>query len=131
MKGAVKTNVPPPTGYADRVWAASPNSVETIRVPVGRKFVSVRHDVVCFSETEKRLTALMPTTVLFESLRGLMLFQVVRGGIQWRLGLQPELWTNFSRDPHPRPYRSKVTDDERSGITVLPANRWKRLCRPI
>src|SRR6516162_8657906 len=59
----------------------------------------------------------------YSSLNGLMLFQVMRGGIEsvWVFGLQP--WTNHPEDPHPRPFRSERTDDERVESIALPANR--------
>ena len=56
----------------------------------------------------------MPTIVLFEP-RGLSLFQVVRGGIQftWDFGTGP--WSIARRDPHPRPYTvPSNTDNEQS-----------------
>ena len=60
-----------------------------------------------------------------------MLFQVVRGGIEWR-------WV-FGRSRGPTSpkiltldlIRSEHTDDERAEFIVLPANRSKRLCRRI
>jgi len=40
----------------------------------------------------------------YSSLSGLMLFRVVRGGIESTLGLRPKSWTILTQDPHPRPY---------------------------
>ena len=48
------------------------------------------------------------------SLNGLLLFQAVRGGIEYYMGLQPKPWANVQADPHPRPYRSERTVDELS-----------------
>ena len=44
-------------------------------------------------------------------------------GGESRYGSQPELWTNHPEDPHPRPFRSEHTDDERVESMALPANR--------
>jgi hypothetical protein len=47
----------------------------------------VHYNAVRSSETEKREAVLLPTKVLSEP-QGLLLFQVVRGGIEFRLGLR-------------------------------------------
>src|SRR5262245_64845149 len=60
-----------------------------------------------------------------------MLFQVVRGGIEYPLGLRPKPWATDYTDPHPRPYPFRAHRRRSVESIVLPANRSKRLCRRI
>jgi hypothetical protein len=121
MKGVVKTNISPTTGHRNRcsVMAASPASVEpnswSSAFPrnIGR-FITTRQS----SETEKRLAAPVCRPQFYLSLVGLLLFQVVRGGIE-------SLWV-FSRscDHSPRgsspstPSVPNHADDERASSSV-------------
>ncbi len=50
---------------------------------------------------------MLPTTVLSEP-RGLPLFQVVRGGIEFKMGLGPKPCANPLSDPYPQQYRGEV-----------------------
>src|SRR5262249_40210908 len=65
------------------------------------------------------------------SLDGLLLFQVVRGGIEYLWGLRPKPWATDYTDPHPRPYAFRAHRRRSVEFIVLPANRSKRLCRRI
>jgi hypothetical protein len=61
--------------------AASPGSVESECGPTPSNILIVRYNVNIDSETEKRSATLVSTMVLSEP-RRLLLFQVVRGGIE-------------------------------------------------
>ena len=82
--------ISPPTGYPNRkaIVAASPCSVETSSrssvpmIPV----THVNAGVALKLKSERAV--LLPTKVLSEP-QGLLLFQVVRGGIELGLGLRP------------------------------------------
>jgi hypothetical protein len=86
MKGAVKTNIPPPTGHRKGNppgMAASPASVETIccfRLGQDPSFIMASRGPQKLKSVWRR-GCVLPTTVLFES-QGLLLFQVMRGGIE-------------------------------------------------
>ena len=62
-------------------------------------------------ETEKRDGPELPVTVLYEP-RGLLLFQTVRGGIEFNLGLGSKPWAIDLADPHPRSWVPNDIDDE-------------------
>ena len=89
MKGAVKKNISPPTGHWDErlLVAASPLlrvDELLIRLWRFRRFITTWS---LSSETEKHDGLDLPTIVLSEP-RGLLLFQVVRGGIELTMGLR-------------------------------------------
>ena len=72
----------PTAGRRDKFVVAPAHCVARILLlAVGEDF-DVSSQYCCFQETEKRIGGdELPTIVLFEP-RGLMLFQVVRGGIE-------------------------------------------------
>jgi len=89
MKGAVKKNISPPTGHPDErlIVAASPCSVETRCVsgfPEIRLFITTQCGL---QKLKSERAVLLPTRVLSEP-QGLLLFQVVRGGIEFTVGLR-------------------------------------------
>jgi len=89
MKGAVKKNISPPTGHPDErlIVAASPCSVETRCVsgfPEIRLFITTQCGL---QKLKSERAVLLPTRVLSEP-QGLLLFQVVRGGIELTMGLR-------------------------------------------
>jgi len=89
MKGAVKRNISPPTGNPDEklLVAASPCSVET-RCASGFPEIRLSITTQCgLQKLKSERAVLLPTIVLSEP-QGLLLFQVVRGGIEFRLGLR-------------------------------------------
>jgi len=90
MKGDVKRNTSPPTGRLDRrnIVAASLDSVET---SVESGFLNVDRSFVttwCGLQKLKSKRAVMLSTIVLSEPQGLLLFQVVRGGIEFRLGLR-------------------------------------------
>jgi len=89
MKGAVKKNISPPTGHPDErlLVAASPCSVET---RCGSGFLEIRLFITTqcgLQKLKSERAVLLPTRVLSEP-QGLLLFQVVRGGIEFTVGLR-------------------------------------------
>lgn len=89
MKGDVKRKTFPATGRADRkgIVAASPSSVGDeiwIRLPEIRLLITPQCGL---QKLKSERAVLLPTIVLSEP-QGLLLFQVVRGGIEFRLGLR-------------------------------------------
>ena len=88
MKGDVKRKTSPPAGHPDEKLLGQPAPAPLRRdvYPAFRKFDCPLQRSARSSETEKREAVLLPTKVLSEP-QGLLLFQVVRGGIEFRLGL--------------------------------------------
>ena len=72
----------------------------------------------------------LPTTVLSEP-RGLSLFQVVRGGIEFYSGLQQALCANRVSDPHPRPYCSDASPTTSGRMPRAVGRSLERLCRQV
>jgi hypothetical protein len=86
----------------------------------------MRHNVMSSRETEKR-QGRSSRPQFYLSLKGLMLFQVVRGRIAYVLDLGPKSWITRLHDPDPRPYTVLSTpNDAMSNPIVLPANRSER-----
>jgi hypothetical protein len=88
--------------------------------------MAAHHNVGVVRETEKRHGSINCRPQFYLSLRGLMLFQVVRGRIESTSGLRPKSWTIIAHDPHPRPYTFRVHRRRTVEIIVLPANRSER-----
>jgi hypothetical protein len=88
MKGDVKRNTSPPTGHPDRrnTVAASLDSVERawIRLLECRSFITTW----CGLQKQKSERAILLSTIVLSEPQGLLLFQIVRGGIEFIMGLR-------------------------------------------
>jgi hypothetical protein len=116
----------------------------------------MRHNVMSSRETEKR-QGRCSRPQFYLSLKGLKLFQVVRGRIAYVWDLGPKSWITRLHDPDPRPYTVLSTPTTqcrilsccrqiaRNGVMVLCCSvssdrtfllsskcsmRWPRSCEP-
>jgi hypothetical protein len=89
MKGDVKRNTSPPTGRPERrdLVAASHRSVETSFESGFLNFDRSSQRGAVFRKLKSERAVLLSTIVLFEP-RGLVLFQIVREGIEFIMGLR-------------------------------------------
>jgi len=89
MKGDVKINTSPPTGRPDRrnIVAASLDSVET-SVESGFLNVDRSSETWCRLQKLKSERVILLSTIVLSEPQGLLLFQIVRGGIEFIVGLR-------------------------------------------